>query len=76
MAHTVNAEVLDAVKAFLLRTIPHNDVHTVKLKSPSEMSVKELKGAILRAGIQSQALGFSEKSEFVDLLEKHYATRS
>jgi uncharacterized protein len=43
-------------------------------KAPSEMSVKELKAAIQNVGLTSQSHGFSEKSEFVQLLEKHYTT--
>lgn len=45
----------------------------VKGKAPNEMSVKELKAAIRNAGLASQAVGFSEKQEFVTLLEAHYA---
>ena len=75
MPHTVNQEVLDTVKAFLLKTIPHDELFIVKPKPPAEMSVKELKAAIVRAGIQSKALGLNEKSEFVELLESYYASR-
>ena len=35
------------------------------------MSVKELKVAIRNYGLGSQAMGFSEKQEFVKLLEEH-----
>ena len=42
-------------------------------KSPSEMTIKELKLAISNIGLVSQALGFSEKSEFISLLENHLA---
>jgi hypothetical protein len=32
------------------------------------MSIKELKSAITRAGLQEQTKGFSEKREFIELL--------
>ena len=35
------------------------------------MSVKELRAAIRRAGLGSQAVGLMEKSEFVKLLRDH-----
>jgi hypothetical protein len=37
------------------------------------MSVKELKQAIAKAGLESQSVGFYEKSEFVALLLEHRA---
>ena len=73
MPHTVNQEVLEAVQVFILKTIAHDSAFVVKLKVPSDMSVKELKSAVNRLGLQSQAVGFSEKCEFVALLERHYA---
>ena len=39
----------------------------------TEMSVKELKHAIVEAGLESQSVGFCEKSEFVALLLEHRA---
>jgi hypothetical protein len=35
------------------------------------MSIKELKEAIRAAGLSNQALGFREKSEFIELLTQH-----
>lgn len=35
------------------------------------MSIRELKEAIRVAGLSNQAVGFREKSEFVDLLKQH-----
>ena len=43
----------------------------IKAKDPSEMSVKELKKAIQSAGIGAQCVGFTEKHEFVTLLQTH-----
>lgn len=74
MQHTVNPEVLETVQAFILKTIPHDSAFIVKPKAPIDMSVKELKTAVVRLGLHSQAIGFSEKCEFVALLEKHYAS--
>ena len=42
-----------------------------KGKDIAEMSVKELKQAIVEAGLESQSVGFCEKSEFVTLLLEH-----
>jgi tetratricopeptide (TPR) repeat protein len=42
-------------------------------KIPSGMSIRELKAAIREAGLQDQTLGFTEKHEYVSLLENHYA---
>ena len=36
-----------------------------------EMSVKELKAAIRKAGLLSKAIGFMEKREYIDLLQDH-----
>ena len=44
-----------------------------KDKGIAEMSVKELKQAIAKAGLESQSVGFYEKSEFVALLLEHRA---
>ena len=42
-------------------------------KIPSGMSIRELKAAIREAGLQDRTLGFTEKHEYVSLLENHYA---
>lgn len=38
-------------------------------KDPEDMTIKELKAAIRSAGLESKAVGFMEKSEFVKLLK-------
>ncbi|KAL9182134.1 hypothetical protein ACHAXT_012786 [Thalassiosira profunda] len=43
----------------------------VELKDPGDMSVKELKAAIAKAGLGQQAVGCAEKRELVDLLRQH-----
>ena len=47
----------------------------MNLKPPSEMSIKELKLAIKNAGLVNKAISFSEKYEFVKLLEDHYSQK-
>ena len=39
--------------------------------SPNDMSIKELKNAIDKAGLKDKSKGFSEKREFIDLLMAH-----
>lgn len=43
----------------------------VSLKNPSEMTIKELKAAIIYAGLASKATGMIEKQEFISLLNQH-----
>lgn len=72
LAHSVNPQEIGDVLSFLQQILPpEGDFTTVKLKDPAEMSVKELKGAISKAGLGRLAVGFSEKREFVELLQKH-----
>ena len=40
-------------------------------KSPTDMSMKELKLAICNAGLRNESVGFLEKSEFVGLLTSY-----
>lgn len=60
---------------FLATVLPPDDALCLKPKDPATMSVKELKQAIRNAGLGSQAVGFSEKAEFVKLLQDHYASK-
>jgi len=71
--HTVVPQELAEVVQFLAGVIPPAK-GCVKVKSPKEMSVKELKAAVRNAGIARQAVGFYEKAEFVKLLEEHRST--
>jgi len=71
MQHTVIApELQDALK-FFQTILPPVDSACVKAKNPTEMSIKELKEAIRRAGLGNKAVGMMEKSEFVKLLQEH-----
>ena len=54
-----------------MNVLPFDADLVIPAKDPSEMSVKELKAAILSAGLQNQARGLCEKSEFVKLLVEH-----
>ena len=69
--HTVNMDEISTWQSFLQEILPPNDSCRIKLKDPSEMSVKELKAAIAKAGLGQKAVGLMEKSEFVKLLEEH-----
>jgi len=68
MEHSACQEELVDVREFILKILPDDGACYVKLKDPKEMSVKELKEAIKRAGIGRKAIGFMEKSEYVNLL--------
>jgi lysophospholipase II len=71
--HTVSPDEVAEVKRFLEKVLPPDDTCKVKVKEPSEMSVKELKAAIRQANLSSKAVGFMEKTEFVKLLQDHRA---
>jgi hypothetical protein len=58
---------------FVSKVLPPDDSCKIQLKEPKEMSVKELKAAVKKAGLTSQAVGFMEKSEFIKLLQDHRA---
>lgn len=57
--------------AFVRKLLPHDAELVIPAKAPAEMSVKELKAAIVAAGLQSKARGLFEKAEFVKLLDDH-----
>lgn len=69
--HTISPPELDAAREFLLERLPDDPKFRIQLKDPKSMSVKELKAALRKAGILSQTVGFTEKQEFVKLLESH-----
>lgn len=73
LAHSVNPQEIGHVLEFLKGVLPPTDDDSckIKLKDPGEMSIKELKGAIAKAGLGRQAVGLMEKKEFVDLLRNH-----
>jgi lysophospholipase II len=69
--HTVSTEEIHAVEQFLLKHLPPDDSCKITVKEPRDMSVKELKAAIKKAGLSNKAVGFMEKSEFVKLVQDH-----
>ncbi len=71
LGHSVSPGEVSDMLAFLREVIPPNNTCRVRLKYPADMSVKELKMVIARAGLSRMAVGFSEKREFVDLLRRH-----
>ena len=73
LAHSVNPQEVKDVLDFLKRVLPATDDESckIKLKDPSDMSIKELKAAIAKGGLGRQAVGLMEKSEFVDLVRNH-----
>jgi lysophospholipase II len=71
MQHSACPEEMAYALAFLQKHIPNDPSLALKPKDPTEMSVKELKAAIQRAGLASKTLGFNEKSEFIELLKAH-----
>ena len=71
LVHSVSPEEIQHVKEFLEGALPSDKECRVTLKDPSEMSVKELRAAIRKAGLGSKAVGLMEKSEFVKLVKDH-----
>ena len=71
IAHTVSMDELGDVLSFLKEKLPPDETCNIKLKDASEMSVKELKAVIRKAGLQSKAMGLMEKSEFVKLVSDY-----
>ena len=69
--HTVSPAELRESLQFLSSVVPPDGSFQVQLKDPSEMSIKELKGAIRKAGLGNKAVGLMEKQEFVKLLQDH-----
>ena len=67
--HSISPQELQKVLAFVQKVLPPDDTCTIKLKDPKEMSIKELKVAIRKAGLSTT--GLFEKSEFIKLLEDH-----
>ncbi len=72
MGHTVNMHVLRDVTSFLSTVLPLRPELSLAPRAPAEMTVKELKAAVRAAGLTSEAVGFTEKAEFVALLTEHY----
>lgn len=68
LGHSVNPKVMVDAVDFIRECLADDASLRLPPPDPRQMSVKELKAAIVEAGLSSQARGFSEKSEFVELL--------
>lgn len=73
--HSLNFQIRQDAQDFLAVRLPHDEAFIIKPKPPSEMSVKELKLSIRQYGLGSQAIGFTEKYEFVKLLEDYHNSK-
>jgi len=73
IAHTVSIDELADVREFLKGKLPPDDSCRIRVKDASEMSLKELKAVIRKAGLASKAVGFCEKSEFIKLVSDYRA---
>jgi lysophospholipase II len=71
IGHTVDMKELTDVIHFLKGILPPDDTCKIQLKDVQDMSVKELREAIRKAGLSSKAVGLMEKPEFVRLLQDH-----
>jgi Phospholipase/Carboxylesterase len=73
--HSVSVDIIRDATEFLQRILPDRPELALKPPKPSELSIKQLKEAIKRAGLASKCVGFSEKGEFVSLLEEYYRSK-
>ena len=82
--HSVSMQELDDAAAFLRRVVPPfvsedssvgTEGEASEIGDPATMSVRQLRDAIRRAGLENEARGMFEKSELVDLLKKHMHDR-
>ncbi|KNC83829.1 hypothetical protein SARC_03936 [Sphaeroforma arctica JP610] len=71
LQHSVNIDEIGDVTRFIMSILPPDESCNIKLKDPSDMSVKELKAAVKEAGLGDRAKGLVEKSEFVKLVQVH-----
>jgi len=74
--HSVSMEELNDVATFLRRVIPpildaNSNEEVENVVDPAKMSVRQLRDAIQKAGLEEQAKGMFEKSEYIDLLSKY-----
>ena len=71
IGHTVDMKELADVLKFLKERLPPDETFKIKVKDANEMSVKELREAIKKAGLSHKAIGLMEKPEFVQLLQNY-----
>ena len=71
LAHSIAPQEISDLLSFIHKVLPPDDTYKIRMKDPRDMSVKELKSEIAKAGLGRLALGFSEKCEFIDLVKDH-----
>lgn len=71
LGHSINPQEINDVLKFIQKVLPPSEECKVQLKDPGEMSIKELKAAIAKAGLGRQAVGLMEKKEYIDLVRNH-----
>eukprot|EP00600_Ochromonadales_sp_CCMP1393_P012896 CAMPEP_0175015542 /NCGR_PEP_ID=MMETSP0005-20121125/11245_1 /TAXON_ID=420556 /ORGANISM="Ochromonas sp., Strain CCMP1393" /LENGTH=316 /DNA_ID=CAMNT_0016272547 /DNA_START=329 /DNA_END=1279 /DNA_ORIENTATION=+ len=76
VGHTISMPILADCQAFLMEHLSDDAKYRIPPPDPATMSVKELKAAIRKNGLASQAAGFAEKQEFVKLLQDFYANKN
>lgn len=69
LQHSVNMDELREVAHFLTTVLPDDTAFQIKVKEAKDMSIKELKEVIRKAGLSHKAAGFMEKGDFVKLVE-------
>jgi len=69
LTHSVNKDELQEVANFLSKVLPNDPSFQIKVKDAKDMSIKELKEVIRKAGLSHKAAGFMEKSDFIKLVE-------
>ena len=67
-------DIIRDATTFIKQCLPA-DYPPFKPKDPSTCSVKELKDIIRENGLGAQAVGFTEKHEFITLVKQFYASR-
>ena len=70
IGHTIAQDEMADVLRFIKTSVPDDETCRVQLKDPTEMSIKELKAAIRKAGLDHKAVGLMEKHEFVKLVQE------
>jgi len=71
LQHSINMDELKDVKGFLSKVLPVDGTCNIKVKEAKDMSVKELRVAIQKAGLSHKAVGLFDKQEFVSLLQDY-----
>merc|ERR1712232_119166 len=73
--HTVSIDEIKDVESFLVNILPDDINSRIRIKDPSDMTVKELHGLIQTLGLQKKAIGLMEKCELVQLVKDYQNER-